>query len=216
MNENEKALHCEELRLQALNGGPATAASPGAGASAWEVHLAHCADCAAYQQTQRELHSRLRELAEETSAAEAPLHVEALLRREVVALAPRQASPWNRRGLSLAVLAAATVLLVAVLLRQSTQPVANLQAPPSFTPPPEPSESLEEAADNATAVGDFVLLPGAIPDAGDDSAVLRVRLQRSELSAMGLPVNEEASADWVLVDLLVAADGQPEAVRLLR
>ncbi|MBZ5528734.1 MAG: hypothetical protein LAN71_12635 [Acidobacteriia bacterium] len=219
MNGNEKAMSCEELQKLAMNGKQPGGAANDAEHAAWEAHLAHCASCAAYQETQLELRTRLRELAAETAAEQAPWRIEALLRREVAALGPRKESPWNRRGLALAVLAAAAVLVAAVVLRQSSQPVApvaGVQPPPSIGAPPEISDSAEAAAENATAAGDFVLLPGGIPDDGDDSAILRVRLQRADLGSMGMPVNEEASGEWVLVDLLVSADGQPQAVRLLR
>jgi hypothetical protein len=41
-----------------------------------------------------------------------------------------------------------------------------------------------------------------------------VRMQRGELGALGLPVNEERAAEWIQVDLLVGNDGLPQAVRL--
>jgi len=41
-----------------------------------------------------------------------------------------------------------------------------------------------------------------------------VRMQRSSLGALGLPVNEQRASDWIQVDLLVGNDGLPEAVRL--
>ena len=62
--------------------------------------------------------------------------------------------------------------------------------------------------------GDFTLLPGSLPQETEDAAIVRVRLQRSALGALGLPVNEERAADWLQVDLLVGEDGQPRAVRL--
>jgi len=219
MSGNEEAMSCEELQKLALNGRQPGGADSDAQHAAWEAHLAQCANCAAYQETQVQLRARLRELAAETADEQTPWRVEAILRREVTALAPRKDSPWNRRGMALAVLAAAAVLIAAVMLRQSSHPVAPVavvQPPPSFATPPDISDAAEADAENATAAGDFVLLPGGIPDAGDDSAILRVRLQRAELASMGLPVNEEASAEWVMVDLLVGPDGQPQAVRLLR
>jgi hypothetical protein len=41
-----------------------------------------------------------------------------------------------------------------------------------------------------------------------------VRMQRSSLGALGLPVNEERAGEWIQVDLLVGNDGLPQAVRL--
>jgi hypothetical protein len=63
---------------------------------------------------------------------------------------------------------------------------------------------------------DFTLLPGSMPQETGDGAVVRVRLQRGALGALGLPVNEERAGDWIQVDLLVGQDGQPQAVRLPR
>jgi hypothetical protein len=62
--------------------------------------------------------------------------------------------------------------------------------------------------------GDFTLLPGAFPTDTDDAAILRVRMQRGSLGALGLPVNEESASEWIQVDLLVGNDGLPQAVRL--
>jgi hypothetical protein len=61
---------------------------------------------------------------------------------------------------------------------------------------------------------DFTLLPGALPADTDDAAILRVRMQRGSLGALGLPVNEERAGEWIQVDLLVGNDGLPQAVRL--
>ena len=61
---------------------------------------------------------------------------------------------------------------------------------------------------------DFTLLPGILPADTDDAAILRVRMQRGTLGALGLPVNEDRANEWIQVDLLVGNDGLPEAVRL--
>jgi hypothetical protein len=67
-----------------------------------------------------------------------------------------------------------------------------------------------------TDAGDFTLLPGALPADTEDAAILRVRMQRGSLGALGLPVNEERAGEWIQVDLLVGNDGLPQAVRLPR
>lgn len=72
----------------------------------------------------------------------------------------------------------------------------------------------EEAAEAAAA--EFTLLPGSLPEDAADAAVVRVRLQRGTLVALGLPVSEERAGDWIQVDLLVGESGQPHAVRLAR
>jgi hypothetical protein len=78
-----------------------------------------------------------------------------------------------------------------------------------------PSDTSEEPtliADNE--VGEFTLLPGSWPQDVDDSAVVRVGMQRGALNALGLPVNEERVSEWIQVDLLIGQDGLPKAVRL--
>jgi len=54
-------------------------------------------------------------------------------------------------------------------------------------------------------------LPGAVVT-DRDAAILRVRLQRGALGALGLP-NEEQTNEWIQ-GLLVGDDGLPQAVRL--
>ena len=74
----------------------------------------------------------------------------------------------------------------------------------------QPSETL--IADNE--ISGFTFLPGAFASDTDDAAILRVRLQRGALGALGLPVNEELASEWIQVDLLIGDDGLPQAVRL--
>lgn len=62
--------------------------------------------------------------------------------------------------------------------------------------------------------GEFTQLPGALAQEVDDSAIVRVGMPRASLAALGLPVNEERADEWIQVDLLVASDGSPQAVRL--
>jgi hypothetical protein len=84
----------------------------------------------------------------------------------------------------------------------------------------EAVENGQSDAANATTLvaandaEDFTLLPGSLPQETGDAAVVRVRLQRGALGALGLPVNEERAGEWIQVDLFVGQDGQPQAVRL--
>jgi hypothetical protein len=78
-----------------------------------------------------------------------------------------------------------------------------------------------DSAGDATLIADndaedFTLLPGSMPQETGDAAVVRVRLQRGALGALGLPVNETRAGEWIQVDLFVGQDGQPQAVRLPR
>jgi hypothetical protein len=76
------------------------------------------------------------------------------------------------------------------------------------------NDATNMAADSDT--GAFTPLPGSFATELDDAAVVRVRMQRGALGALGLPVNEERAGEWVQVDLLVSNDGLPQAVRLRR
>jgi hypothetical protein len=82
-------------------------------------------------------------------------------------------------------------------------------------------ENTTDSASDTTFIAendaeDFTLLPGSMPQETGDAAVVRVRLQRGALGALGLPVNETRANEWIQVDLFVGQDGQPQAVRLPR
>jgi hypothetical protein len=104
-------------------------------------------------------------------------------------------------------------------------PENNSAAPVKQEAPAEaPNEAPQRTSPGATGktetlvadneLSGFTLLPGAVPGDTDDAAILRVRLQRGALGALGLPVNEERAGEWIQVDLLVGDDGSPQAVRL--
>jgi hypothetical protein len=67
---------------------------------------------------------------------------------------------------------------------------------------------------DASELANFTALPGSFPLQGEDASLVRVRMQRGALSALGLPVNPERAGEWIQVEVIVAEDGQPEAVRL--
>jgi hypothetical protein len=133
----------------------------------------------------------------------------------------------SRRARAVALFAAWTLATAAVLvagvswwnwrLAQTDGGVSagNTVKSNASSPAPAPSAAFDEAtlvADNEA--GEFTLLPGSLPQEVDDSAIVRVGMQRGALSALGLPVNEERVSDWIQVDLLVGQDGLPKAVRL--
>jgi len=93
--------------------------------------------------------------------------------------------------------------------RETPAEVPNGVQQPGSTRPAS-SETL--IADNE--ISGFTFLPGAFASDTDDAAILRVRLQRGALGALGLPVNEELASEWIQVDLLIGDDGLPQAVRL--
>jgi hypothetical protein len=70
------------------------------------------------------------------------------------------------------------------------------------------------AGNEGNGGNDFTQLPGSSLQEVEDSAIVRVRMERASLAAFGLPVNEDEASDWIQVDLLVASDGSAQAVRL--
>jgi len=184
-------------------------------------HAARCPSCAALQESWQEARIALQALRETTRDAETPQRVEMRLLHEF-GMRHR-----TRKARSAAIFAAWAIATAAVLFAgvnwwnwRLTQTHGNVSAgnivktdalPPSVTPT-DTSEEPALIADNGT--GDFALLPGSLPQDADDSAIVRVGMQRGALSALGLPVNEERVSDWIQVDLLVGQDGLPKAVRL--
>jgi hypothetical protein len=81
---------------------------------------------------------------------------------------------------------------------------------------PVKDASAEDLPVKDDSSGKFTLLPGSLPFETDETAIVRVRMQRGALGTLGLPVNEERADEWIQVDLLVGNDGLPQAVRLAR
>jgi len=185
-------------------------------------HAARCANCAALQESWQEARVALQALRETTRDAETPHRVEMRLRHEF-GMRHRTAKARSAAVFAAWALAAAAVLFAGISwwnwrLAQ-TQHIdvsarngekTNVQAP--AVPATDTSEDAILVAGNEG--GDFTLLPGSFPQDMDDSAIVRVGMQRGALSALGLPVNEERVSDWIQVDLLVGQDGLPKAVRL--
>ncbi len=234
---------CEEFEAIGLDAERDASLSEVERAAARE-HAGTCPRCAALQDSWRAAGVELRAFAEDTAMAQAPARVEMRLLQEFrtqhVTLKVRRAAvvaAWA--------LAAAAVLVGAVSWRnwrhsQQEEATNHLNSVPAANDFPEhnsvaganretPAElpnGLQQsgsarAAGSETLVADnelsgFTFLPGAFAADSDDAAILRVRMQRGALGALGLPVNEERASEWIQVDLLVGNDGLPEAVRLPR
>jgi len=185
-------------------------------------HAAHCPGCAALQESWQEARIALQALRETTRDAETPQRVEMRLRHEF-GMRYRTTRARTTAIFAAWALAAAAVLFAGVswwnwkLAKTQRAEVsagnavkANASAP--ALPATDTSEETTLVADNEA--GNFTLLPGSLPQDVDDSAIVRVGMQRGALSALGLPVNEERVSEWIQVDLLVGQDGLPKAVRL--
>ncbi len=189
------------------------------------AHVCHCPRCAALQESWEAAKEELRALGEETSAARAPARVEMRLRQE---FRMRHRTMVARRGAVVAAwtLAAAAILVAAISswnwqhdrqLEATKQKMAasNAQtASGSSNAQKQPSANSSVGAAAGDDSEDFMPLPGTTPDEAEEAAILRVRMQRGSLGALGLPVNEERAGEWIQVDLLVGNDGLPQAVRL--
>ena len=220
-------MNCEEFEASGLEGERDASLSDAQRAAAAE-HISSCARCAALRDSWLAARFELRAVAEETSAAEAPPRVEMHLRQE---FRTQHHTLKVRRFavVSAWALAAATVLVGTIgwinwraTPRNADQNYSNASqtAGNGNAAVSNPDSAGQSAADNSDTLvadnelGDFTLLPGVLPADTDDTAVLRVRMQRGALGAFGFPVNEDVANEWVQVDLLVGNDGLPQAVRL--
>jgi type IV secretory pathway TrbD component len=193
------------------------------------AHAAHCPVCAAMDDSWLAAKVELRTWAAATEAAETPSRVEMRLRQE---FRTRHRSLRVRRSAVILSwgLAAAALIFSAVTwinwrnTRSDLHATLSEGASPQTAPRTGADQSLTAAdkTDNsaqtliADRTGDFTPLPGSILLDSDDASIVRVRMQRSSLGALGLPVDEERASDWIQVDLLVTDDGLPQAVRLSR
>jgi len=188
-------------------------------------HLSHCSRCAALQESWQAAREELRTLGEATLEAAAPARVEMRLRQE---FRTKHRTMVVRRGTMVAAWALAAAALIVGLVgwrnweqsrraETAKQTKAEPNAPASSevaASQTQPADILAAALSSADDLGDFTPLPGAAPDLTEPSEILRVRMERGSLGALGLPVNEQSAGDWIQVDLLVGNDGLPEAVRL--
>jgi len=181
-------------------------------------HALLCTRCATLRNSWEAARLELRSLAQMTTTAEAPARLEMRLRQQ---FRTQYRTPKVRRRAAVTAwtLAAAAVLVGAVswVNRQTSQNgnAGDRQETRVLHPSPTGGRQAEPQSLMADSeLSDFTLLPGVLPADTDDAAILRVRMQRGALGALGLPVNEDRANEWIQVDLLVGNDGLPEAVRL--
>jgi len=188
------------------------------------AHAAHCPVCAAMEDSWLAAKMELRGLAAATEAAETPSRVEMRLRQEFRtrhrSLKIRSGAVILSWGLAAAALILGTITWVNWRnaqrdLHATVKPQTNSTMAGSVTAPTQSGDANDSSdALIADSDGDFTPLPGTAFVDSDDASIVRVRMQRGALSALGLPVNEERAAEWIQVDLLVTDDGLPQGVRL--
>jgi hypothetical protein len=205
------------------------------------AHLSHCPRCAALQESWQAAKEELRALGEETLQARAPARVEMRLRQEfrtrhrtmvarraavfaawtlaAAAILVAAISSWNWQRARHEVVSKHEVAVPSVPAQSPSGPHENTSASTKNEVPAVQKKPLRKTRLAATSdddAGKFTLLPGSLPAETDEAAIVRVRMQRGALGALGLPVNVERADEWIQVDLLVGNDGWPQAVRLVR
>jgi anti-sigma factor RsiW len=225
-------MNCKQFEQTILDLGRNGAVTPMERAAAL-AHLNTCPECAALQESWQAAREELRALAGSTSGIQAPARVEMRLRQEFRMRHRKFAV--RRVGLAAAwALAAAAVALGAVTwinwqkdqhreLTKHEMAVPGLPAGGSSSSAQQNSNGqsgqtndLYSSIPAEDGAGDFTPVPGALMAESEEAAIVRVRLQRGALGALGFPVNEESAGEWIQVDLLVGDDGLPQAVRLAR
>src|ERR1700682_2376963 len=222
--EEFEAVGLDAERDSSLNDAKRTAA---------REHANTCSRCAALQDSWQAARVELRAFREATVEAQAPARVEMRLRLE---FRTQHRTLKLRRTAVIAAWALATgALLVGAVSWKNWKKNQQVEATRhGSTAPGVPSRNLirpDESGsrvENATlnnlyavipsedGAGDFTLLPGSLAAQNEQAAILRVRMQRGALGALGLPVNEERAGEWIQVDLLVGVNGLAQAVRLAR
>jgi hypothetical protein len=205
-------MNCEEYAAVAWGAEHDSAFTPAQAIDARE-HLSVCSACAALAESWNAARSELRDLADITSVDGAPARVEMRLRQE---FRTRHRTMKTRRVGMVAAwgLAAAALVVGAVNWSNwhSTHITPKPDAVTNVAAQASPSSDSTLVADNGE--NEFTALPGAIYAGNDDAEVVRVRMQRGSLGALGFPVNEDRASEWIQVDLLVGNDGLPQAVRV--
>jgi len=190
------------------------------------AHAESCADCARLMTEVESLDTGLRAMAVAVAGWQAPGSVESALiaefRRQKLASAR-----WSvRRQIAALATAAAAFLALGFSLHHylagknsSGTPIAiQVKAPISTTTGQiaagQDAGNVIDADDSEYA--SFVPLPYADdPSALDDGTVVRVEMPRAALASFGLPVAAMESDGPVRADLIVSADGTPQAIRLV-
>jgi hypothetical protein len=198
-------------------------------------HANTCPRCAALQESWQDAQIELRGLRAATEDVSAPLRVEMRLRQEfhtrhrtLKVRAAAVVAAWALAGAAV-VVGATSWWNWHVVHTETTAQIASHPAKNNSVVGAAPiaaatnggaaENGLGDSTNEATLVAandaeDFTLLPGSVPQETGDAAVVRVRLQRGALGALGLPVNEARAGEWIQVDLFVGQDGQPQAIRL--
>lgn len=196
------------------------------------AHAESCSHCARLMTDAETLDGALKLLAESEGGRQAPAGLETILLEEFRRLNAAASRQRVQRQIAALGVAAALLLAVGFSLRHrvvhtpGAAPPANvvvkvpsraIETPIGASVGSQAQEGLAEsqsgAAESAAA---FTPLPYADdPAALEDGAVVRVQISRAALASFGLPVAAMEIDGPVSADLIVSADGTPQAIRLV-
>jgi hypothetical protein len=211
------------------------------GAELREIALTHaetCGRCAVLLTESESLDFALVKLADETGRNVAPARVEAALLQEFRMAKAVHAKRRVRRQIASIGVAAALFLALGLSLRHRLAPPAagagsttvekaSAAAANGFVAQNRQETQLQpdgfsktgnetNSAEDAEFAEDFTPLPYADdPSMQEGGAVVRVILSRSALESFGVAVSDVGSSERIPADLVVSADGTPEAIRLV-
>lgn len=211
------------------------------GAELREMALTHaetCGRCAVLLTESESLDFALVKFADETGRNVAPARVEAALLQEFRVAKAATARRRVRRQIAAIGVAAALFLALGLSLRHRLAPPAAgpgsatvektsaavegglvAQSHQETQLEPDASSTTGSAANSGEEVefaDDFTPLPYADdPSMQEGGAVVRVILSRSALESFGVAVSDMGSSERIPADLVVSADGTPEAIRLV-
>jgi hypothetical protein len=188
-----------------------------------------------------DVRDRIAELRESMAGLEAPGSVKTNVIAAFGEAEPRRRASWYGWA---AVAAAAVVVLAAILWWPQKRnperatvvlPKPEATAPTAVTaPPPAPQapvlavksqrrkparapKPVPVRAPRRELATDFFAFPYAPPiDVAEEAQIVRVRLPRSAMRSVGLPVNEDRWFESVPADVLLGQDGVARAVRFVK
>jgi hypothetical protein len=221
MNERN-AMKCEEFEMLGLGCelDPSLAEEVHLQAS---EHVRHCVNCAGLRDSWEEAKTELATLRQYTASQQAPPRVKIRVLQE---FQTKHHSAAARKTVKFAAWSLAAAALLACAMGLENWRTSRRASGPGSKTVERSSGNTNRVGNNVAVTvapggpeliadtgGDFTPLPGGIWQEAEEGSIIRVGMQRATLGAFGFPVNEERAGDWIQVDLLVAADGSPQAVR---
>ncbi len=187
------------------------------------THADVCPRCSNRLEQEQDLTACLRDLAGAMASEEAPAHLEDRLLSQFRRL-HETSEISTKRGWyrSSGVIAAGIILLIVsgylVMIRPPHVDKPQLGTDSEYfrSRADTPVDRRIDKARPQVVTGFIPLVEGYYKGAPERGHVLRVRLDRTALLWMGLPMNEELAETSILADVLIGDDGLAQAVRFVR